>query len=200
MTYTPKLHHAIITALLSVLFAYAWAFTDGNAAKALLLGVGIFLVITAAIMAALLEGSHYYSVTAYIEALVKMDADLRNALAFSVPSLRLIATRGKVQTLFADTRATKEHIHLFLQDSTQAMTASKRDWHTTDRPRWAWEEIYSYLRARKMVGEYAVGPESYPWIGTAYHSMALYFLTQTIENLGSPMVYASDEDEVKLED
>lgn len=164
----------------------------------MLFGAVVFLVITAAIMSSLIEGSHYYSVTAYIEALVKMDSDLRNALAFSVPSLRLIAKRGQVQTLFAETRATKQHIHLFLQDSTRDYTASKRDWHTAERPRWAWQEIYDYLLSRRMVGDISAGSESYPWVGSAYQSLAVYFLSQDVPNLG--MVYASEIDEVKTDD
>jgi len=192
--YKPKLSHAVFTSLISVMFCYLWAIAKNErTANVMIFGTVLFLFFSGAILFMIIEYSHYYSVTAYIEALVKMDSDLRNALAFSVPSLRLIARRGQVNTLFAETRATKEHIHLFLQDSTQAQTASKRDWHTTARPAWAWLEIYNYLRDNGKVGGYAVGPGSYPWIGTAYQSMSLYFLDQSIQNLDTDSrVYASE--------
>jgi hypothetical protein len=192
--YQPKITHAGFSSLVSICFSYLWAIADSERkAMAMLFGVVLFLFISGAILFMVIEGAHYYSVTAYIEALVKMDSDLRNQLAFSVPSLRLIARRGQVETLFAETRATKQHIHLFLQDSTQAQTASKRDWHTSERPAWAWEEIYTYLLEREMVGSFATGPGSYPWIGTAYQSMSLYFLTQDVQNLDTDSrVYASE--------
>lgn len=199
MHYQPKLSHAIFNTLLSILFAYLWSLTSDRTAKVMLFASIAFLIITAAIMLSLIEGAHYYSVTAYIEALVKMDTDLRNALAFNVPALNLIVTRGQIQTTFAGTKATREHIHLFLQDSTEYHTASKRAWCTADRPRWAWEEIYNYLLKYKMVGTYAVGNESYAWNGKAYMNMARYFLDQPVADLGSPMVYASDTEEMKID-
>jgi hypothetical protein len=180
MNYIPRLAHAILTSATSIIFVWLWTLDDSSA---WLYGAAMFFIITISIMFSLVEGSHYYSVTAYIEALVKMDGDLRNALAFSVPSLRLVAKRGQVMTLFAETHATKKHIHLFLQDSTREQTASKRDWKTSERPAWAWLEIYNYLLSHKMVGAYSVGPESYPWIGTAYQNLAVYFLSQEIHNL-----------------
>lgn len=187
MTYTPKLSHAITTTLLMILFAYLWGEYGADAFK---FGAVMFGAITVSIMVALLEGSHYHSVTAYIEALVKMDSDLRNALAFNVPSLRLIAKRGQVQTLFADTKASAEHIRLFLADSNQATTASKRDWHTSQRPRWAWDEIYGYLLERGMIGAYSTGNESYPWRGSAYQNLCVYFLAADVPDLNA--IYASE--------
>lgn len=151
--------------------------------KAYLFGAIVFILMCGAILLTLLEGAHYFAVSRYIESLVKMDDDLRNALAFSVPSLRLIAHRGQVQTLFADTHATREHIHLFLIDSTKITTASRRNWNTAERPRWAWDAIYAYLLEHKMVGGVASGPESYPWIGSAYQNLCVYFLSTSIPDL-----------------
>lgn len=183
MSYIPRLSHVVFTTLLSILFSYFWSIVfDSKTATVMLFAAGLFLMITVAILFSLLENAHYILVTNYIEALVKMDSDLRNALAFNIPSLRLIAKRGQVQTLFADTRATKEHIHLFLRESTSTSTASRRNWVTAERPRWAWDEIFTYLLNKKMVGEFAIGPDSYPWIGTAYQNLCIYFLNADIPN------------------
>lgn len=193
MSYHIRLSHVVFTSLICVFFSYLWAITKEYTSLVMILAAGLFLVISCALLFVVVETSHYNSVTNYVEALVKMDSDLRNQLAFSVPSFRLIAKRGRVQTLFAETRATKEHIHLFLQDSTQAQTASKRNWHTSERPAWAWEEIYTYLLDHKMVGSFATGPDSYPWVGTAYQNLCVYFLSQSIQNLEpESMVYASE--------
>ena len=151
------------------------------------------------------ESVHYTSVTAYIEALVKMPADLRNALAFSVPSLRLTAKRGQVQTLFADTNATANHIHLFLRDSTKTSdgtvtTAPKRDWKTAERPPWAWQEIYDWMLEKKYVSPYSVGPDSYPYLGSAWQNLAVYFLSQPVPNLDAPRVYADDISQVEMDE
>jgi hypothetical protein len=190
MTYIPRLSHAIFTAVLSVLCAFAWA-DNGN--KGLIFGAIVFICMTGSIMLSLIESAHYFSVIGYIEALVKMDTDLRNALAFNVPALRLIAKRGTVLILFADTRATKKHIQLFLSDSTREYTASRRNWTTAERPRWAWDEIYDYLLRRKMVGAFSVGPDSYPWIGSAYQNLCIYFLTESIQDLNAETrEYAED--------
>jgi hypothetical protein len=178
-----KLGHAFFTSMVSILFAYLWAVARTvRVGQVMIFGAFLFLLITGIILFIVIEGSHYNAVTAYIEALVKMPSDLRNQLAFSVPSLRLVARRGQVQTLFDETRATKEHLHLFLQDSTSAQTASKRNWHTHERPAWAWDEIYNYLDSRGMVGKFSVGPDSYPWVGTAYQNLSVYFL-ESITNL-----------------
>jgi hypothetical protein len=180
MSYEPRLSHAVMTAFVSISFMFMYGKYDS---KAFLFGAIVYILMCGAILLTLIEGAHYFAVTHYIEALVKMDDDLRNQLAFSVPSLRLVAKRGQVQTLFADTRATREHIHLFLQDSTNATTASRRNWNTAERPRWAWDEIYMYLRDKNMVAEFAVGNESYSWTGTAYQNLCVYFLSSSIPNL-----------------
>ena len=189
MNYEPRLSHAVFTAFTSIAFMFLYGKYDN---KAFLFGAIVFVLMCGAILLTLVEGAHYFAVSRYIEALVKMDDDLRNQLAFSVPSLRLIAHRGQVQTLFADTRATREHIHLFLHDSTNAHTASRRNWNTAERPRWAWDEIYAYLEDKGMVGNFATGPESYPWMGSAYQNLCVYFLSSSIremEDIPSPSAF-----------
>ena len=176
---------------------FAWMFGEYGL-PALSFGMVSFAIIAVACLLSLIESAHYLAVVSYIEALIKLDDDLRNALAFSVPSLRLIAHRGQVQTLFADTHATREHIHLYLIDSTKTNTASRRNWNTAERPRWAWDEICAYLLDHKMVGGVASGPESYPWVGTAYQNLSIYFLSASLPDLGSGMVYASETDEVQI--
>jgi hypothetical protein len=200
LPYQPRLHHAIFTALFSILFAYLWGW---NGANAFLFACILFLAITTVIMLSLIEGSHYYSVTGYIEALVKMDSDLRNALAFHVPSLRLVAKRGQIQTMFDDTRVPVKYLHLFLQGTTKTQsgintTPPKRDWNTAERPAWAWQEIYNWLADRNYVREYATGPDSYEYIGTAYQNLSVYYLSHSIPNLGSGMVqYANETEQVQ---
>ena len=155
-----------------------------------------FIIFTFILIFLFGESAHYWGVVRYLEVLLKLDPDLRNALALNVPFLRLTATRGKVETLFENTRATREHWFLFLQDSTPEYTASKRDWHTSERPMWAWTEIYEHLKKKKMVGTFAVGPDSYPWLGTAYRNLMVYWLGhQKIQNLNDEdeRMYASDD-------
>ena len=180
MNYETRLSHAVFTAFTSIAFMFLYGEYDS---KAFLFGAIVFILMCAAILLTLVKGAHYFAVSRYIEALVKMDDDLRNQLAFSVPSLRLIAHRGQVQTLFADTNATREHIHLFLQDSTNAHTASRRNWNTAERPRWAWDEIYMYLQDKGMVGHFATGPDSYPWMGSVYQNLCVYFLSSSIREM-----------------
>ena len=156
-------------------------------------------------MFTIVESVHYFSVTAYIEALVQMDPELRNALAFNVPSLRLTSKRGQVQTLFADTNATAHHIHLFLQDSTKTSdgtvtTAPKRDWKTAERPAWAWQEIYDWMLKKQYVSLYSVGSDSYPYLGSAWQNLAVYFLSQPVPNLDAPRVFADDISQVEMEE
>lgn len=192
--YEPKVIH-IYLCLFIALASARMSFTDRAGESAWVFGA-IGFALLACFIALLVWFSSFYSYVArYVEALVKMDPDLRNALAFNVPTLRLIAKRGEIKELFEYTSATAEHLRLFLSDSTREHTASKRNWNTSERPRWAWQEIYQYLRDKRMVGEYAVGPDSYPWVGSAYQNLCIYWLTQPVPNLNESDVrsYAADD-------
>jgi hypothetical protein len=85
---------------------------------------------------------------------------------------------------------------LFLQDSTREYTAPKRNWVTAERPARVWQEIFEYLKERKMISPYAVGPDSYPWIGTAYMNLMVYWLgVRDVPNLNAePRMYAEEDD------
>lgn len=194
--YQPKLSHVIFTSLLSASFAYLWANTLDRVSTVMLYAAGLFLAITIILVWLVGESSHYWSVTKYLEALVKIDSDLRNALALNVPSLHLIATRGHIKEVIDWTDISKEHWLLFLQDSTREHTASKRDWKTSERPAWAWQGIFEYLKEKKYISPYATGPDSYPWIGSAYMNLMVYWLgRRDVPNLNAePRIYANEDD------
>ena len=201
--YQPRLPHALFTTLLSILFAYLWAIAaTERIARVMVYASMAFFAITIVIIFLMGEQSHYWSVVSYLEALIKIDPDLRNALALSVPSLRLVATRGRIAEVVDGTlHVEKKHLLLFLQDSTKEHTASKRDWHTTDRPLWAWNEIYQWLLKRGMVGEFAVGPDSYAWRGSSYHNLIVYwFGAYNIPDLGSEAQVYGMETETQSEE
>jgi len=196
MSYEPKLHHAILTTLFSALFAYLWAVTQEKVSTAFGWIALVFLGMTIVLLWLLAESSHYWSVTRYIEALVKIDPDLRNALALRVPALRLVATRGRVQTLFEDTHVSAEHFRLFLTDSDREHTVAERNWISSDRPRWAWKEIYDWcIRNRKVIPDSASGSHSYQWVGTAHQNLCVYYLNKPVYEINEDTRVFAEEEE-----
>lgn len=196
--YQPKLSHVVFISLLSLLLGYFWALTEGKVSTVLGCAALAFVILAVYIAGLVGESSHYWSVTRYLEALVKVEPDLRNALAFHVPSLRLIATRGKVQTLFEDTNVSADHFRLFLMDSgkTPGFTVPRRDWDTAERPRWAWDEIYEWLvRHDRVMPDSAAGSKSYQWRGTSYQNLLIYYLGTSIPKIDeNTRVFASEDD------
>ena len=199
MDYQPKLLHASLASILSVCLIALSDRARGNVFTALIFGAIVFFGMTCVIVWMIAYSNHYDTVIRYIESFVKLDPEQRSALAFHLPSMRLRASRGQVQQLFEDTRATGEHVRLFLVDSDSLHTSSQRAWNTAEKPRWAWEEIYDWLvRHNKVNPDSAAGSHSYEWRGTAYQSMILYWLDSSVPDLNAvdgfeaPSVYASE--------
>jgi hypothetical protein len=184
MDYHPRLLHASLTAFLSIGFIVLSNGRGGNVLAAFLFGSCVFLGMTCVIVWMIAYNNHYDTVVRYMLAFVQLDPEQRSALAFHLPHLRLRATRGYVQQFFEDTRATGEHVRLFLVDSTPKNTSSQHAWNTAEKPRWAWEEIYDWLvRYGKVMPDSASGSHSYEWRGTAYQSMMLYWLGSSMPDL-----------------
>ena len=201
MDYQPKLLHASLSAFVFIGLIALSEKADGNVFTALILGAAFFFGIACVIVWLLAYSHHYDTVVRYIQAFILLDPEQRSALAFHLPSLRLRASRGVVQQFFEDTRATGEHVRLFLVDSDPIHTSSKHSWNTAEKPRWAWDEIYDWLvRKEKVEPDSAAGSQSYKWRGTAYQSMMLYWLGSSVPDLNvvdgfdaAPRVYARDD-------
>lgn len=182
--YSPRLYHAILTMFLSILLFALSDNKTGNIYGALLFGSGAFFIMAASIVWMMVMSHHYYITIQYIEAYMKLDPVQRSELGFNVPFLRLVVSRGKPEQRFDDTRATVEHIRLFLTDSNSINTASQHSWNTAERPRWAWLEIYDNLvRRGKVRPDSSAGSHSYEWVGNAYHGLMFYWLTASVPNL-----------------
>jgi len=199
MDYQPKLLHASITTIMAVALLALSEIASGNAFTALIVGAVAFLWMTAVIVWMIAYSNHYDTVVRYIDSFIKLDTEQRSALAFHLPHLRLRASRGVVGQYFEDTRATVEHVRLFILDSDSIHTCSQRDWNTREKPRWAWEEIYEWLvQHGKVVKDSASGSHSYQWIGSAHQGMMFYYLDHSTPDLNaaesydSPVVYAAD--------
>ncbi len=186
--YTPRIHHAILTLFLSIaLFALSDNRT-GNIYGALLFGSGSFFIMAASIVWMMALSHHYYVTIQYIEAYIKLDPVQRSELGFNIPSLRFTVRRGKVSELFEDTRASIEHMRLFLVDSNSINTAAERNWNTAERPRWAWAEIYDWcVRNGKVRDDSAAGSHSYEWVGNSYNALMFYWLRSNVPNLDEPV-------------
>lgn len=184
MEYQPKLLHASMTAFIAVALISLTDLASGNAFGALKIGAAVFLIMTGVIIWMIAYGHRFDTIVRYIEAFIQLNPEQRAALAYNIPSLRLVARRGRVAELFEDTQATSEHIRLFLVDSTPEFTSSQHAWNTAEKPRWAWEEIYDWLvRHGKAIPDSAAGTHSYRWKGTAYKSMMLYWIGSSVPDL-----------------
>lgn len=184
MHYEPRLSHIIGLMAIFASIAIAAAYVENERAFRTMIVIAILFLLLACVITWLLAQGYMYEIAIrYIETFIKADPEQRSALAFNVPTLRIRVTRGKAYTAFEDTKASAEHLRLFLQDSTEQYTAAERNWNTAERPRWAWQEIYYWLeRHGKVIADSASGSHSYQWVGSAYHAMLIYY-AMSIPNL-----------------
>lgn len=196
MDYQPRLIHASMCVFIAIGLLGFSTDAHGNIFTALLLGTGVFLFFAAVIVYLIWYGHRFDVAIRYIETFIKLDPEQRSSLGYAVPALRLRATRGQVGEYFEDTRATVEHVRLFLNESTRENTASQHAWNTAEKPRWAWFEIYDWLeRHGKVWPGSASGSKSYKWRGSAFQSMMFYWLSASVPDLNTgemSRAYASD--------
>ena len=179
-SYIPKLHHAMITAIICVVFIALCGKAQGSVLLALKIGAVIFAIMTAVIMALLVieEANRRVEVmTDWMNAFAKLDDEGRAAVAFSFPMMRYRMKKGEVREMFEDTNATIEHFRLFLKTSNDRYISPRRDWQTTERPAWAWDEIESWLEANGYIlPDSAAGQHSWLWKGNAWRHLMAYWL------------------------
>lgn len=197
MNYQPRLVHATLTTFIAIALFSLSTIARGNVFVALVAGSCIFLTMTAVVINMVAYGHRYDTAISFIESYIRLDPGQREELGYHLPSLRLVARRGRAVQLFEDTRATAEHIRLFLVDSSREYVSAERDWNTAERPRWAWQEIYDWLvRNEKVYADSASGTHSYKWVGASYEAMMFYFVGSSVPDLnatGIPTaVYASE--------
>jgi len=188
MFYTPKLSHAIVAAVLCVLFLAIGGKTQGRVAFAFNIGALMFGVLFLVVVILLaLEGlNHRVEVmTDWMREFVKLDDEGRAAVAFVFPYMRYRMKRGVVREYFEDTNATIEQFRLFLKTSNDRYISPKRDWQSADMPEWAWLEIQGWLQDHDYIlADSAAGSHSWLWKGEAYkHLMAYWMAGRRVENM-----------------
>jgi hypothetical protein len=177
--YTPRLHHAIITAILCLLCLVVSGKTKEGVSSAFNWGslmFGVLFIIVVVLM--FLEGlNRRVSVmTDFANAISKLDDEARAMMAFEFPSMRYRMKRGEVREYFEDTNVPIALFKEFLRTSDSKHISPRRYWYTTDRPEWAWLEIEGWLEDHDfVVPDSAAGSHSWMWNGKAYDHIKAYW-------------------------
>lgn len=199
MAYIPKLHHAVITTFILILFIALAGMTRGSVSKAFVAGAFVMALMTAVVMALLwMEGRNESTrvMIDWMTAFSKLDEEARSAVAFQFPSMRYRMKRGQVRPYFEDTSVTIEQFRLFLQTSNDRYISPERDWSGGEMPRWAWTEIKGWLEENDYIlPDSAAGSHSWLWKGNAYrHLLAYWMAGRQIVDMGEgERVYAYEE-------
>jgi hypothetical protein len=178
-TYTPRLHDAIITAVLCVICLALGGKTAGRVASAfnfgaLLFGFLFFLVVVLMFLEGL--NRRVEVMTDFANAISKLDDEARAMMAFEFPSLRYRMKRGEVREYFEDTSVTIEMFKEFLRSSDSKHISPRRYWFRAERPEWAWLEIKGWLEDHELVvPDSAAGSHSWMWKGNAYDHLKAYW-------------------------
>jgi len=186
--YSPRPGHAIVTALLCVVFiALGWK-AQGRVLMALNVGALLCAIVTAIVLWVLILEALNERVRVMVEfanAIGKLDEEARAMMAFEFPRMRYRMKAGEVREYFEDTNVPIELFRLFLQTSNNRYISPERDWNTTERPRWAWLEIKSYLEENKYIlADSAAGSHSWLWSGESYNHLFAYWMAgRNIRNL-----------------
>lgn len=178
-SYTPKLHHALITAILCALcigFAGTSRGSWSMAFKVLGTALGFMTVVIMVLL--LMEGvnSMVQAQTDWMKAFGNLDDEGRAAVAFMFPKIRYRMKRGEVREFFEDTNVPMETFRLFLHLSNSKYISPRRDWFTEEKPQWAWLEIQEYLQENGyIVPDSAAGSHSWLWNGNAWNHLLAYW-------------------------
>ena len=178
-TYTPRLHHAIILAILCVVCLALGGKAQGRVLLALNVGAGMFGVLFLVVIMLLIRESNIRRIDAmssFAAQIAQLDEEGRAMMGFEFPYLRYRMKRGEVGEYFEDTNVPMELFKEFLITSDQKFTSPRRDWCTREKPEWAWMEIKQYLEAKGLiVPDSAAGSHSWRWKGNAFSHLNAYW-------------------------
>lgn len=196
-TYSPKLHHAIFTALIGIGFMLLSAKAQGRTLQALNIGAFGFALLTVLVMWMLIVQSindQTREQTEWMIAYSKLDDEGRAEMANHFPTMRYRKRRGIVRPYWEDTNVPIGMFQTFLKTSNKQYISPERDWNSTDMPRKVWQEIKDNLEAEgKVEPDSAAGSHSWKWIGNSYqHYCADYWMA------GRELTYASETERVDL--
>jgi len=193
--YTPKLHHAMITAVICVVLIILGARAQGRVLMALSIGAFIFALMTALVMWMLVLQAYDARMEKMIELArlySNMDTEARQAFSFQFPSMQYHMKHGEVRAYFEDTNVPIEMFRLFLQTSNDRYISPERDWGSKEMPRWAHEEIRLWLEGNdKIIRDSAAGSHSWLWKGNSYkHLMAYWMSGRNVQDMNESVSYA----------
>jgi len=137
----------------------------------------------------------------FASSISKLGVDQWNAMGFHFPILRFKLFKGQVLELFEDTKATRAQFIHFLKTSDRAQISPERYWNTSEYPRWAWQEIKTWLETNDppyIYKDSAAGNHSWLWRGNAHAHLCAYWLVNGLPNMeevegGGGMWYADEQ-------
>ena len=167
--YIPKLWHAVITALVGIIFTGLLAYPSPWDA-AYLIGAIAFVVMAALIFALMFleqRRSFYHTMAYFAEQLARLNPDQWQALGIAFPHLR-IRWKGKPIHFFEDTQATMDEFERFMRDSNTRQISPERNW-SSGPDRRAWREIVEWLIEQGYIyRDSAAGNHSWLWRGAMH--------------------------------
>lgn len=178
--YSPKLHHAMITAAICLLLIASGAYTQkARILTAFTIGAWIFGFMTLVVLWMLIVNTlneRIDSMTELAKAYGQLDDEGRAAFAFQFPTMRYRMKRGDVREFFEDTNVPIKMFHEFLKTSNAKYISPERDWNSNNKPRWAWLEIKEHLEGQGYVQpESAAGSHSWLWVGESWEHLTAYW-------------------------
>lgn len=179
-TYSPKLHHAMITTAICLLCMAATAYTQKPPiVKAWMIGFWMFFTLTAVVVVMLLMNSFNDQTreqTDWMIAYGKLDEEGRAVMGFHFPTMRYRMKKGDLLEMFEDTNVPAEMFHEFLRTSNAKSISPERDWNSKEKPRWAWLEIEEFLEEEGYIKPDSwAGSHSWLWHGESWNHLKAYW-------------------------
>lgn len=177
--YTPKLLDALVTAGAMILCIALAGFTRDSISKAFTwgaIGFGVMSLVVLVLM--LMEGVNgmVRAQAEWMHEFAQLDDEGKAAVAFMFPKIRYKMKRGEVREFWEDTNVPMETFKLFLRLSNSKYISPRRDWFTSDKPAWAWQEIFDWLHENNfIVPDSAAGQHSWLWNGNAWQHLNAYW-------------------------
>jgi len=146
-----------------------------------IMGALLFLIITCILMWAIVLGeytAYNHSLEDIAIALSKLDQQGREMLGYAFPTMRFVMERGLVKQKFENTGVDVDLFIEFMSTSNEVYISPERDWSTSDKPHWAWEQIVDYLISNDdIIPDSAMGPKSHLWKSrSVYQRYCAYWL------------------------